>query len=92
MQVKLAGVGTFDWLVVEMNRKVVWRSALEEFGGQCAMIFGVLMMRELFAGSLVIREEVQVYYIIKDNYKLKVVKPNMGGLCECLLERLSSNL
>ena len=35
----------FAWLVVEMNLKVVWRFALEEYGGECVMTFGMKIMQ-----------------------------------------------
>ena len=66
VQVNFAVMETFDWWVVVMNLKVVWRSALE-FGGQCVMIFGIQMMQELSAGSLVTLEEMQVLESMSSN-------------------------
>ena len=77
---------TFDWLVVEMNLKVEWRSVLQEFGGQCVMTFGIQVMRELFAGNWVSMEERQVlhsyfvYYAILWVYTLllQLVVPSLN--------------
>ena len=44
---------TFNWLEVEMNLKVEWKSALEDFGEQCVMITGEIKMLKLSASSWV---------------------------------------
>ena len=45
LPVHLAVMETFNWLVEEMNLKVEWRSALEEFGEQCALTIGIQVMQ-----------------------------------------------
>ena len=42
----------FGWLVVEMSLKVVWRSAMEDSGEQYAIVGGMTMMLQLYAGNL----------------------------------------
>ena len=50
-------VAPFDWLVVEVNLKVEWRSAMEEFGEQCVMMSGETKMLKSSAISWVTRME-----------------------------------